>query len=193
MCGGTFMKTKKMTALLALMLLLPMSGCAWFNRDGNMNQNGTNGTNQTDGTNTNPPANERPNSDGTSSNREHTIQDMLNSFETSGIKLMNMQSIDKMEFAAHEGRMFELNGETAYLYRMNMEDASMKQLMQEAKDKGSVSVNADGSDQEYSAMVNGDYILLYKKNASIAPLDEAFKNYKPTNNNPNNNHQTNTK
>ena len=102
----------------------------------------------------------------------------MNSFESSGVTFGNVTPIDNMDFAAHEGRMFDVNGERVYIYRMNLEDAQMNELMQKAMADKRVTVNRNGVDEEYNALVNNDYLLVYGSNASIAPLDELFTQYR---------------
>ncbi len=119
----------------------------------------------------------RSEADQKSKEASRTIQDMMNSFEQAGVEMMNMTPIEDMEFAAHEGRMFEVNGEKFYLYRMNMEDAQMSKLMKNASTTKKVTVNRTGKDEELNALVNGEYLLIYSSNASIAPLDQVFISY----------------
>ena len=54
----------------------------------------------------------------------------------------------------------------------------MNELMQKAMADKRVTVNRNGVDEEYNALVNNDYLLVYGSNASIAPLDELFTQYR---------------
>lgn len=163
---------KKILSLSLSALLL--SGCSWFNGNKDMvnNNPNTNGNNSngnkpmTNGNNTN------------NSSKKGMINDVMDYFEKEGIRAENMSEIDQFDFAAHEGRMFEVNGETVYLYRLNTEDAKMKTWMDEIQKNKKVSVNQNGMDEEYSALINNDYLLVYKMGADIAPLDETFTGYK---------------
>lgn len=167
------MKKKSMIFILSSMLVFTLSGCSWFDRT-DKNANNNNATN-------NATSNDASKNDASGSDAgktAKTIQDMMNSFEESGITFGNVRSIDDMEFAAHEGRMFDVNGERVYIYRMNLEDAQMNELMQKAMEDKRVTVNRNGVDEEYNALVNDDYLLVYGSNASIAPLDELFTQYR---------------
>lgn len=167
------MKQKSMIFILSSMLVFTLSGCSWFDRtDKNANNNNT--TNNATGND----ASKNDASDGDAEKTTKTIQDMMNSFEESGITFSNVRSIDDMEFAAHEGRMFDVNGERVYIYRLNLEDAQMNEVMQKAMEDKRVTVNRNGVDEEYNALVNNDYLLVYGSNASIAPLDELFTQYR---------------
>lgn len=167
------MKQKSMILILSSMLVFTLSGCSWFDRtDKNANNNNT--TNNATGND----ATKNDASGSDTGKTAKTIQDMMNSFEEAGITFGNVRSIDDMEFAAHEGRMFDVNGERVYIYRMNLEDAQMNELMQKAMADKRVTVNRNGVDEEYNALVNNDYLLVYGSNASIAPLDELFTTYR---------------
>ena len=157
---------KKLLMLGLSMLLL--SGCSWF--DGNNTDNMNDPMNE-------PSNNDNQPDDNSSMNKSGKIQDVIDYFETEGVEVQNMSAIDQFDFAAHEGAMFELNGETVYLYRLNSTDAQMQNWMNEIKQNNTVSVNKDGMDEEYSALLNNDYLLVYNKDADIAPLDELFNNY----------------
>ena len=61
---------------------------------------------------------------------------------------------------------------------LTLKDAQMNELMQKAMADKRVTVNRNGVDEEYNALVNNDYLLVYGSNASIAPLDELFTQYR---------------
>ena len=172
------MKQKTMILILSSMLVFTLSGCSWFDRtDKNANNNNTtiNATGN-DASKNDASKNDASGSD--AGKTAKTLQDMMNSFEESGVTFGNVTPINDMEFAAHEGRMFDVNGERVYIYRMNLEDAQMNELMQKAMADKRVTVNRNGVDEEYNALVNNDYLLVYGSNASIAPLDELFTQYR---------------
>ena len=161
------MKLNKMISILSVVTLFTLTGCSWFGGDENNDPKTEDNMNGTDS--------DMNGNDST--NKTSTIQDMMNSFDTAGITYDNMTEIENMDFAAHEGRMFDLNGERVYLYRMNMEDEKMSDMMKKANDEGVVTINNNGVDEEYSALVNNDYMMVYRKGAMISPLDTTFNGY----------------
>lgn len=108
------------------------------------------------------------------------IDNMMKYLTDNGVVYTGSKAIDKMQFAAHEGRTFMVDGQTAYLYRMKSDDEDMKKVMKEAKDKGMVRVNVDNKEQDYAAKVNGDYLLLYDTKADMSKVVAAFPSYTPT-------------
>lgn len=108
---------------------------------------------------------------------EDSIDNVMNFFKEQGLAFENAKEIKDMEFAAKEGRSFEYEGNTAYLYRINTEDENMKRVLQEAKDSGKVKVNIDNKEQEYGAKVNGDYLFLYNADENWDTYVQAFPNY----------------
>lgn len=108
---------------------------------------------------------------------EDTIDNMMDWMKGKGVSYTDMEKIDQMDFAAHEGRSFMYEGNMVYLYRINNEDEKMQQLMKDAKDKKSVKVNVDGEEKEYGAMVNGDYLLIHEKGLEMNHLSETFPSY----------------
>ena len=172
------MKQKSLIFILSSMLVFTLSGCSWFDRKDSSanNNNTTNNASENDASKNDANKNNASNNDADKTAK--TIQDMMNRFESSGVTFGNVTPIDNMDFAAHEGRMFDVNGERVYIYRMNLEDAQMNELMQKAMADKRVTVNRNGVDEEYNALVNNDYLLVYGSNASIAPLDELFTQYR---------------
>lgn len=70
------------------------------------------------------------------------------------------------------------NGANAYMYNINAEDEQMKALLKDAKEKKTVKVKQNGEEKEYSAMVNGNYLLVYDKDADMGNMLKVFPNYK---------------
>lgn len=110
---------------------------------------------------------------------DDSIDNMMTYFTNEGIAYENMQPIEHMDFAAHEGRTFMMNGKTAYLYRVKSDDEDMKKVIKEANDTGMAKVKIDNKEMEYSAMVNGDYLLLFNKDDNFSDVKKAFPNYQP--------------
>lgn len=155
------MKTK--TYKIALCAILLLSGCSKMNdtakKEGNM------------------PTTEQYPSNDMEKKTEDTIDSMMAYLKEKGIEWEQEANIDQMEFAAHEGRSFMVNGQKAYLYRMNSEDASMKQVLEDATNKGKVKVNIDGEEKEYQAQVKNDYLLVYENGEGLNDLMMNFPNY----------------
>ena len=86
-------------------------------------------------------------------------------------------AITDIDFAAYEGRSFDYNGSTAYLYRVKSDDDNMKKVLKEAKDNGRVKVSIDNKEQEYGAKVNGDFLFLYDANQNWNDYVSAFPSY----------------
>lgn len=106
-----------------------------------------------------------------------TIDDVMNYFTKQGIKFENSKTLEKIEFAAHEGRTFDINGKRAYLYRVNTEDEHMQKVLSEAKEKKQIKVNVDNKEQMYPALVNGGYLLLYDGSANMSDVVTVFSKY----------------
>ena len=142
------MKQKSLIFILSSMLVFTLSGCSWFDRKDSSanNNNTTNNASENDASKNDANKNNASNNDADKTAK--TIQDMMNSFESSGVTFGNVTPIDNMDFAAHEGRMFDVNGERVYIYRMNLEDAQMNELMQKAMADKRVTVNRNGVDEE---------------------------------------------
>lgn len=108
---------------------------------------------------------------------EDSIENVMNYFEGKGVKFENAKEINNMDFAAHEGRSFEYNGNTGYLYRVKSDDENMKKIIQEAKTNRKVNVNINNEEKEYGALVNGNFLFLYDQNADWKDVETAFPAY----------------
>lgn len=148
----------KKLLMLSLCIIL-LSGCSWF-KDKEMD-----------------PPNQNNGSNNMTKPTKNNIEDVFTYFENEGIEVKNIATMDQFDFAAHEGRMFEVNGERVYLYRLNTNDEKINEWMNEIKQNNTVDVNQNGLDEKYSALLNQDYLLVYKKGANISPLDEVFNQY----------------
>ncbi|WP_302759720.1 hypothetical protein [Amedibacillus dolichus] len=108
---------------------------------------------------------------------EESIDHMMKYLKDEGVVYENMQNIDQIDFAAHEGRSFEINGNKVYLYRVKSEDENMKKLLRQAEETGRVKVRIDNKEKEYMAQVNGTYLMLYDQNVKADDLQRVFPNY----------------
>lgn len=107
-----------------------------------------------------------------------SIDNVMDYFKKEGVKFENSKKLENIEFAASEGRSFDMNGKTAYLYHVKSNDENMKKILKEAKDKGTAKVNIDNKEQMYGAKVNGDYLLLYDTQANMNDMLNTFPNYR---------------
>lgn len=107
-----------------------------------------------------------------------TIDDVMNYFKEKGLAFSSMMNIENMDFAAHEGRVLVNNGQKAYLYRLNSQEPAMQKLIAQVREKGIADVKLDNEQKQYSAMVNGDYLLLYDQGTNMSNLTNIFSNFK---------------
>lgn len=108
---------------------------------------------------------------------DDSIDNVMTYFKDQGVSVEQDAKIDKMDFAAYEGRTFQYNDATAYLYRVKSNDEGMQKVLKEAKDNGTVKVSIDNKEQEYAAKVNGNYLLLYDKSADMGDIATVFPKY----------------
>ncbi len=106
-----------------------------------------------------------------------TIDDVMDYFKKQKVEIGNVQTIDKIDFAAYEGKSFEVNGKTVYLYRVNDKDENMKKLIQQAKDTGKITVNINNKEQEYRAKVKGNLLMLYSSDEDMNDIIKSFDTY----------------
>lgn len=159
------MRSWKKVAALACAFLLVISGCSQNDSDKKVEGN----ANATD---TNPPKNDAANT------VNESMDHMMNYMKENGVTLNDIKELADMDFAAHEGRSFSYEGNTAYLYRLKDSDESMKALLDSAKNTGKVKVNINGEQKDYAAAVNGNYLLIYLQEAKMDDFLKYFDSYK---------------
>ena len=49
--------------------------------------------------------------------------------------------------------------------------------MKEIKNSGKVTINQNGTDESYDALINGEYLMVTKQGTDLNKLSEAFKKY----------------
>ncbi len=160
------MRSWKALAAMACALMLIISGCS-KNDDGDKKME----------SNANATDTKKPQNDAANTVNE-TMDNMMTYFKDQGLTLDDMKDLTDMDFAAHEGRSFSYQGNTAYLYRLKENDESMKALLDSAKNTGTVKVNINGEKKDYAASVNGNYLLVYLKDAKMDDLLKQFDSYK---------------
>lgn len=153
-----------MKILYALALTLILGGCGWF---GGNNQ-GTNDNNQNGNTS-------QPTTNDTVKTSE--MKDLFTHFDEQKITYSNAKDVDVVDMNAHEGKMFDYEGNKVYIYRMNMNDSNMNNWMNEIKNTGKVTINQDGKEATYDALINGEYILVSESGTDLNQLKDAFNKY----------------
>ena len=49
--------------------------------------------------------------------------------------------------------------------------------MDEIKNTGKVTINQNGTDESYDALINGEYLMVTKQGTDLNKLSEVFKKY----------------
>ena len=152
-----------------LFLFLFLYGCGFMNRN-DVNDGTTKPNNQTE--QPNQPGNQQPN------NQAQTqLKDVFTYFDEQNLDYANAKDIDVTGLNAHEGKMFEYQNNPVYIYRMKMDDSNVKSWMEEIKNTGKVTINQNGKEDTYDAIVNNDYMLVTKSGTDLNKLSEMFKKY----------------
>ncbi len=159
------MRSWKSFAAVACTLVLIISGCSQNDSSDKKMESNANATD------TNPPKNDAANT------VNDTMDNMMSYLKDQGITIDDMKDLTDMDFAAHEGRSFSYQGNTAYLYRLKENDESMKALLDSAKNTGTVKVNINGESKDYAASVNDNYLLIYQKEAKMDDFIKLFDTY----------------
>ena len=144
-----------MKLLYILCLSMLLSGCSWF---------GQNEVTQED-LSANQPV------------KTSEMKDMFSYFDQQGLEYDNAKDMEVVDINAHEGKAFEYQGNPVYLYRMNMQDEKISSWMKEIKNSGKVTINQNGTDESYDALINGEYLMVTKQGTDLNKLSEAFKKY----------------
>ena len=158
----------KILYILALTLLL--GGCGWFTG----NNQGMNDNNQVPNGNTQTSPPTAPEND---MQKTSTMKDLFTYFDDQKITYSNAKDVDVVDMNAHEGKMFEYEGNPVYIYRMNMKDSNMKNWMDEIKNTGKVTIKQDGKEASYDASINGEYLLVSESGTDLNKLKDAFNKY----------------
>lgn len=108
---------------------------------------------------------------------EGTIDDVLNYMKTSGYEYTDDQTLSEFNFAAKEGKSFMYNNQMLYLYRVDPSDTQVNGLLEQAKKDNKITANQNGQTNEYGARVNGNYLLVYDKNADMNDFVKNFDKY----------------
>lgn len=137
-------------AVFALLLC----GCGWMNKE--------------------TPKTETPT---TTETKTSEMKDLFSYFDEKGVVLENAQDMEVVDMNAHEGKTFKYEGNDVYLYRMNLKDETVKKWMDEISSTGKVTINQEGQDGSYDAVINGEYLMVTPSGNDLKTLSEVFKKY----------------
>ena len=107
-----------------------------------------------------------------------TMDDVMNYFKEKGVSYNNDQTLENFDFAAKEGRSFMVEDQNVYVYRVDSADENMKDLINQASSKNMITASQNGVENQYGATVNGNYLMVYNKDAQLDELVKYFKDYK---------------
>lgn len=107
-----------------------------------------------------------------------TVDDVMSYFKEQGVTYNNDQTLDEFDFAAKEGRSFTVDNQNVYVYRVDSTDENMQKLINQASSHNMITANQDGVENQYGATVNGNYLMVYDKDAQLDELIKYFKGYK---------------
>ena len=155
-----------MKILYSLVLTLLLSGCGWFG-----------GNNQTPNNNQNGNMNNTPTAPEQNTTKTSEMKDLFTYFDEQKISYSNAKDVDVVDMNAHEGKMFEYEGKPVYVYRMNMKANNMQTWMNEIKNTGKVTINQNGKEASYDALMNGEYLMVSESGTDLKDLKDAFNKY----------------
>lgn len=151
--------------MLSLFCILTLCACT-NNTDNNANSKTNAST--TEG---------KPQDSSTANTPLSTLDDFMTYLNDQGVEYADEQPISDMNITAHEGRSFNVNGSTGYIYRIDSTDDTMKKLLASAQENGELQATQNGVQKSYTAHVNGDYLLLYDKDANLDSLVKVFPSF----------------
>ena len=108
---------------------------------------------------------------------KETMDDIMNYFKEKKVEFENVQTIDQSTFAAYEGRSFDVDGKTVYLYRINRNDPHMMNVIEDIEDDQKLMVRIREEEKEYMALLNGNYILLYDPTTDMQDIVSIYQMY----------------
>lgn len=163
-----------MKYIAILFLSLFLGGCGFMNRD-DVNDGTTKPDNQTE--QPNQPGNQAPNDQSNNQTTKNELKDVFTYFDEQKLEYANAKDVDVTGLNAYEGKMFEYQNNPVYIYRMKTTDSNVKSWMEEIKNTGKVTINQNGKEDVYDAIVNNDYMLVTKSGTDLNKLSEMFKKY----------------
>lgn len=153
---------KAAMAFLSLCMLFSLGACSFRKENGMTENNST----ADKGNNT-----ENQKDDG-------SISDVMDYFKSNNISYRDDKDITKFDWAAKEGKSFVYDGNTFYLYKVDTTDKDVAAMLKKVQTSNAISATQNGTTNEYGAMNNGSYLLIYDKNAAVDKMQEIFSKYK---------------
>lgn len=121
------------------------------------------------------------------SNNEGSISDVMKYMQENGIEYSDDKTLSDFDWAAKEGTSFKYNDQDVYLYRVDTTNSQMSDVLKNVQTNNAITANQNGTNTEYAARVNGNYLLIFDKDAAMDELVEIFNKYKENTNDANSN------
>lgn len=116
-----------------------------------------------------------------------SISDVMTYMKENGVEYSNDKTLSDFDWAAKEGTSFKYNDQDVYLYRVDSTNSEMNEILNNVKTNNAITANQNGTNTEYAARVNGNYLLIFNKDAAIDELVDIFNKYKVGNTDTNTN------
>lgn len=116
-----------------------------------------------------------------------SISDVMTYMKENGVEYSNDKTLSDFDWAAKEGTSFKYNNQDVYLYRVDSTNSEMNEILNNVKTNNAITANQNGTNTEYAARVNGNYLLIFNKDAALDELVDIFNKYKVGNTDTNTN------
>lgn len=116
-----------------------------------------------------------------------SISDVMTYMKENGVEYSDDKTLSDFDWAAKEGTSFKYNDQDVYLYRVDSTNSEMNEILNNVKTNNAITANQNGTNTEYAARVNGNYLLIFNKDAAIDELVDIFNKYKVGNTDTNTN------
>lgn len=120
-----------------------------------------------------------------------SISDVMTYMKENGVEYSDDKTLSDFDWAAKEGTSFKYNDQDVYLYRVDSTNSEMNEILNNVKTNNAITANQNGTNTEYAARVNGNYLLIFNKDAAIDELVDIFNKYKVGNTDTNTNNNKN--
>lgn len=110
-----------------------------------------------------------------------SISDVMSYMKENGIDYSNDKTLSDFDWAAKEGTSFRYNDQDIYLYKVDSSNSEMNKIIENVKSNNMITANQNGTETDYAARVNGNYLLIYDKEAAMDELVDIFNKYKVNN------------
>lgn len=107
-----------------------------------------------------------------------SISDVMTYMKENGVEYSDDKTLSDFDWAAKEGTSFKYNDQDVYLYRVDSSNSQMSEVLNNVKSSNAITANQNGTNTEYAARVNGNYLLIFDKDAAIDELVDIFNKYK---------------